>query len=843
MPHSLVARFLFVFALLCAAAGHRPAYAQDTPVKPAISPSQASQVLDILRDDKKRAALEQTLSVIAAASDGTQPAASPQADATAAAATAPAPAATPAPAPAATPTPAPPIALERNGVVAQVSRHVGVWLSSMATEMQHTALTMLQFRSIARWAHTHFGTAEMRSQAFNASWAVFAILAIAFAVEWLIWRALKRARTLIATHAAKRFAEQENRRAASLPVLSTPADGAPPLDGPATDLRAHDHHLHMLRRVPYALANAVVNLVPLAGFLAAAALLLAAWGGERAVFYDAAASLIGAYAAIRITLCVVCLLIAPGSQALRLTRLKNDTAQYLYRWTRRIVVTAVLGSALTDVALDVGATPDFRNVISKLIALVVHVMLIIVVIQTRHKVSRWIRHGKDGSDAGYSMRGLLADAWAFVAIFIIAALWIIWTLGVTNGFQQVLHYVALTVGVVLLASVVSILALGALDRAFFGDPHRADNEQASRPPHHYYHTLVQRSVSCLIMILAVFALLQVWGLDVWSWFQAGSVGRSVASAVLTIVVACALAIVAWESANFSIKRRVDTWTSAGDVARATRLRTLVPILRTSLFIVIALIVLLTALNELGINIAPLLAGASIIGVALGFGSQKLVQDFITGIFLLMENAMQVGDYVTVAGLGGSVEYLSIRTVKLRAGDGSLHVIPFSSVSTVTNTNRGIGNAAVSVRVRADADIDAVIAAIKSVGADMREDPRYKGLILADLDLWGVDQVDGATVTISGQIRTLDSGRWPVQRGFNQLILQRFRELGIQFANPQETLFLEKKLPSKPEPDTVGTPQTPNSPTPSTSNMSGASTAPIAPAGAAPAAQPPAQADK
>src|SRR5690606_28108700 len=157
----------------------------------------------------------------------------------------------------------------------------------------------------------------------------------------------------------------------------------------------------------------------------------------------------------------------------------------------------------------------------------------------------------------------------------------------------------------------------------------------------------------------------------------------------------------------------------GEFARAARLRTLVPMIRTALLVAIAMVVLLTALSQLGVTIAPLLAGASIIGVALGFGSQKLVQDFITGIFLLMEDAMQVGDGVTVAGLTGTVEYLSIRTVRLRAGDGALHVVPFSAVSTVTNTSRGVGNASVRVSVTADSNVEEVFNALKSVGADLR----------------------------------------------------------------------------------------------------------------------------
>ena len=102
-------------------------------------------------------------------------------------------------------------------------------------------------------------------------------------------------------------------------------------------------------------------------------------------------------------------------------------------------------------------------------------------------------------------------------------------------------------------------------------------------------------------------------------------------------------------------------------------------------VVIATVTALMALSEIGVNIAPLLAGAGILGVAIGFGSQKLVQDLITGIFLLLENAMQVGDWVTVSGLSGSVEALSVRTIKLRASDGSVHLIPFSAVTSVPSS--------------------------------------------------------------------------------------------------------------------------------------------------------------
>jgi small-conductance mechanosensitive channel len=142
-------------------------------------------------------------------------------------------------------------------------------------------------------------------------------------------------------------------------------------------------------------------------------------------------------------------------------------------------------------------------------------------------------------------------------------------------------------------------------------------------------------------------------------------------------------------------------------------------------------------------------------------------------------------------LSGTVENLSIRTIRLRAGDGSVHVIPFSSVTTVTNTNKGIGNAAVSVAVNFSEDPDRVGSVLKEIGAGMREDPAFKDQILDDFALWGVDKVDGATFTVLGQMRCKDTGRWGVQREFNRRIKQRFEELGIAIALPAQAVVLSR----------------------------------------------------
>jgi small-conductance mechanosensitive channel len=319
----------------------------------------------------------------------------------------------------------------------------------------------------------------------------------------------------------------------------------------------------------------------------------------------------------------------------------------------------------------------------------------------------------------------------------------------------------------------------------------------ARPRAARYYPIISVGVTTIMAIIGVTVLLELSGISSIGWLLGSTLGWQVVSALVSIIITLCAAIVAWEAVNASMERHLDRLSRQAQMARVTRLRTLLPMLRTSLAIGILILVVLTILSQIGINIAPLLAGAGIVGVAIGFGSQKLVQDLITGLFLLLEDAMQVGDWVTLAGVSGSVEKLSIRTIRLRAGDGSLHIIPFSSVTMVNNTNRGLGNAAVSVTVAAREDPDEVGDVLKSIVAEMRQDPAFKPMILSDLQYWGVDKIDGSSIVLVGQVVCTDSGRWGVQREFNRRYRKRFRELGIEIPNPTQTLLLRHGTAARP----------------------------------------------
>ncbi|MEX3692243.1 mechanosensitive ion channel family protein [Paraburkholderia sp. BR14263] len=547
------------------------------------------------------------------------------------------------------------------------------------------------------------------------------------------------------------------------------------------------HHWRLLQRLPGALLVMLLEVVPVIAFGLCAAGVLSLFGPDDAAPAEAVGQIVDTYVICRVIVMFGKLLFAPDAAALRLVPLPDDWAAYAQRWLVRVVVIGGVGGAIGG-AVPLGMTEDAHLALVKVVTLVGHLALAVMILQLRRPVADAMRAAaaRHGSYAWFMQ--WFADIWVGVALFVVLALWFVWALDLRGGYAALLRAGGLSLVVLLAARVSAIVLLGALSRAF---GLRDDQEKMSfgqRRAYRYYPAL-RRIVVVAIWIVSLDLLLHVWGLRPARILALAPMGHLLGSALLTIVIAVIAAVAIWEFANGAAERRLNAWTDAGDFVRAARLRTLLPMFRTTLLVSILVVVGLTALSQLGVNTAPLIAGASIFGVALGFGSQKLVQDFITGIFLLTENAMQVGDWVTVAGVSGTVEFLSIRTVRLRGGDGSLYTVPFSSVTTVNNTNRGIGNAAVKVQIAHGADLQRAIDTLKDIGAEIRKEDAFKNGILSDFAYWGVDQVDGAAVTLVGQIQCKDSARWGVQREFNKRVLLRFTERGIELANPQRNFLV------------------------------------------------------
>ncbi|WP_109481404.1 mechanosensitive ion channel domain-containing protein [Paraburkholderia sp. C35] len=762
-----------------------------------LTPDQARQALQVLNDPKKRAQIEDTLTAIAAAGV----LATPDTPASAASATAAAEPASGASVAA---------AFKSNGLASQLVRQGAHWITVGGMSLKRSVAVLLDTSSARYWWNVQLSDPHERAKVFGVLLALIGTLLPAIALEWLTRRLLRRARAAIIARRQAREAREAHEQAHELaheaaassmstpPASSAAADAAAPnVDSQQKEARSQrqaEHHWTTLQRLPSAALQLLLRMLPLVVFVAAASALMSAFTRDGTVPDMALDGLIDLYMICRAIVIAAGFFLQPDAPGLRLLRLPDSWALFMQRWVIRVVSVIGAGGALIEIATALGLSDAAHLPLVKLLALVGHVMVSIMILQCRAPVSALLRErtlNKTAESASQRSVTILAhgliDMWAWVAVFIVMALWFVWALDVHNGYRTLLHLGGLSLAVLVAARVVSIVLFGALGRLFHVDE---GEERSLIHQHAYrYYPLIRRAISTLVVLVTALVLLQVWGFDVWQFFRPGAIGHRLTSALVTIGVSAVLALVVWEIANVAVEKRLAQWTRSGDLMRAARLRTLVPMLRSALFVVIALVVVMTGLSELGVNTAPLLASASIFGVALGFGSQKLVQDFITGIFLLMENAMQVGDWVTLAGVSGTVEYLSIRTVRLRGGDGSLYTVPFSSVSTVNNTNRGLGNAAVRVSIAFGQDVDLAIATLKDIGAALREDEHFKDGILSDFSFWGVAAVDGAAVTLAGQIQCRDSSRWPVQREFNRRIFDSFRAKGIEIANPQRSMLI------------------------------------------------------
>jgi small conductance mechanosensitive channel len=377
------------------------------------------------------------------------------------------------------------------------------------------------------------------------------------------------------------------------------------------------------------------------------------------------------------------------------------------------------------------------------------------------------------------LRAMAAPVWHVVAIVYVGALWVVLALDVRDGFFHIIRLSLVTALVLAAARMALILALGGLHRALYRGEDGAASRAGIRVRLVAYEPMLRAVLRMALGVAAVLALMQVWGMPLLTWLVQTELGGRVLRTLGSIAFTLALAVGLWEAVNLAIDRHLANLAASAQSARSARLRTLLPMFRTALMVAIWVVVSLIVLAEIGLNIAPLLAGAGVFGVALAFGSQRLVQDVITGLFLLLENTMQVGDVVTLGGMTGTVENLSIRTIRLRALDGSMHIIPFSSVTTVTNMTRDFGYAVVDVSIGLNEDPERIGDVLRDIAREMRTEAKWTPGISADLEVMGIDRFIDKAVVLRTRIRTTPGQRWAVGRELNRRIKQRFDELAIQ----------------------------------------------------------------
>lgn len=243
-----------------------------------------------------------------------------------------------------------------------------------------------------------------------------------------------------------------------------------------------------------------------------------------------------------------------------------------------------------------------------------------------------------------------------------------------------------------------------------------------------------------------------------------------------------------------MKRLQIRYESEGELEQSKRMVTLLGIVRSAIHVTISIVFLLVLLDQLGINIAPLIAGAGIIGLAIGFGAQELVRDVISGFFMLLENHVRVGDVVNINGTGGAVEKIELRTIALRDFSQVVHIFQHGKINSLSNMTMEWSAMAFDIGVAYKEDPEKVMKIMQVVGAELESDAAFKEFIIHPIEIFGLDEFGDSAIVIKARYRTKPGQQWPVAREYRKRLKYAFDQQGIEIPFPHRTIYWGEQTP-------------------------------------------------
>src|SRR4051794_28045488 len=461
---------------------------------------------------------------------------------------------------------------------------------------------------------------------------------------------------------------------------------------------------------------------------------------------------------------------------------------------RRLLFAVGVCGALGDAAVNYDVAHQLGSNLAALISTVANMTAAVLAayfaLAFRRPVAHPIRnrpyeqrtHHKAATDAF----DLLAALW-HVPVLVLATASVVATLGGSGSSENVLQISVVTALLLVLAFFLSAIVL------------RMTRPRSPRPRRRSpYLTRLLRFCGTLLTLfiwLFFFELAaRLWGVSLAAVVEENVAARGIAHAVTAIVATVFIAWLLWILVDTAITEALNPGSSRNKSRNpSTRARTMLPLVRNVLLVSIMTIAGIVTAANLGINVTPLLAGAGVIGLAIGFGAQSLVTDLITGLFIIIEDTISVGDWIDVdGGHAGTVEHLSIRTVRLRDGQGAIHAIPFSQIKIVKNLSRDYAYAVFEVRMAFSTNVDQITELIREVGADLMADLRYRREMLGPIEVWGLDRFDPNWMVVKGQIKTRPLQQWSVARAFNLRLKRKMDEAGIEIPVPQMRIYTSSK---------------------------------------------------
>jgi len=480
--------------------------------------------------------------------------------------------------------------------------------------------------------------------------------------------------------------------------------------------------------------------------------------------------LLAAFLVVRIANVVGRFLLAPYHERFRIIPMDTAAARF---WRRRLVWFVgwfAFGWVMVGFGVHLGYTLEARQLVAYVLGLVLLAIALDAV---------WRRPAAvpEGSEATSPVTRRFGRGAANAALTVgIVLLWVFWVIHAIASFWLVLVAMALP-----LAIIVTRRAVDNLLRPP-GSPQMAEG------PPSVLAVCIERGIRAVLIIGAVAVLAWGWGIDLAHYHdQETWVGR-IADGVLSAVVIVLIADFLWQAMKTAIDRKLAEAADAGqpntdEARRRARLRTLLPICRNILFVVVVAVGAMMALSALGVQIGPLVAGAGIIGIAIGFGAQTFARDVIAGMFYLMDDAFRIGEYIQAGRYKGTVESFSIRSVRLRHHRGPVFTVPFNLLGAVENMSRDWVIDKIAIGITYDSDINLAKKLIKQVGLDLQKDPELGPLILEPLKMQGVDELGDYSVTIRAKMMTLPGEQFVIRRQAYAMIKKAFDENGIKFAFP------------------------------------------------------------
>jgi small conductance mechanosensitive channel len=641
-------------------------------------------------------------------------------------------------------------------------------LSGISADMLALAAAARDLPAVGAWFGRQINTIEARAFWADLIIALIAVFVAGIAAEWLASRLLARARGNVES------------------ILMTSA---------------------------YLGLRTVLDFIPLAAFAAVTYGTLSLIAPDKTIGLIVLA-LVNASVLARAVLVLARLVLAPKAAGLRLVAITDENAYYAYIWLRRLTGLTVYGYFAAEAALLLGLTQLGHGVALRVLGLVVGAMVVVLILQNRQGVAGWIRPKEEGAALG-GLRARLADVWHVLAVLYVVAIFGVWVLDIEGGFAFVLSASVLTVAILVIAKLVMMGLMRMLESGFRIPPEITAKYPGLEARANRYVPALGRVLRAVVYVIAAIFLLQAWGVQSLDWLTS-DIGLKIVGTAVSIAVILVLALIFWEVFTLVVERylaRLD-----GEGAGSARARTLLPLARNAVLIVLVIVVGMIVISELGVNIAPLLAGAGVVGIAIGIGAQKLVQDVITGMFILLEDTIAVGDVVKLGDSAGLVEALTIRTIRLRDLAGTVHTLPFSEVKTILNLTKDFSRYVFEIGIAYREDVDEVIEVLKEIGAGMQEDEEFGPLIIEPLEVLGLDKFADSAVVIKARITTRPIKQWTVGREFNRRMKIKFDALGIEIPFPHQTLYFgedksgaappahvrvmegeEKKTAAKPQP--------------------------------------------